>query len=148
MELVRTSGLLLSLLNNSHCRFSILFTCYTKLMFWRCHRSVVCDLVMDWTALYRHASVCPGAYKVLYIVFGLPWIDHSLYILTLGMLTGHPIYSVERYINPVQRQSFMLLYQCTKSIWNLCLAHWWLREYIYFVLLSSSNRKYELLPTV
>ena len=23
---------------------------------------------------------------------------------------------------------------------------WWLREYIYFVLLSSSNRKYELLP--
>ena len=25
---------------------------------------------------------------------------------------------------------------------------WWLREYIYFVLLSSSNRKYELLPIV
>ena len=25
---------------------------------------------------------------------------------------------------------------------------WWLREYIYFVLLSSSNRKYELLPLV
>ena len=25
---------------------------------------------------------------------------------------------------------------------------WWLREYIYFVLLSSSNRKYELLPVV
>ena len=27
-------------------------------------------------------------------------------------------------------------------------ALWWLREYIYFVLLSSSNRKYELLPIV
>ena len=25
---------------------------------------------------------------------------------------------------------------------------WWLREYIYFVLSSSSNRKYELLPIV
>ena len=25
---------------------------------------------------------------------------------------------------------------------------WWLREYIYFVSLSSSNRKYELLPIV
>ena len=25
---------------------------------------------------------------------------------------------------------------------------WWLREHIYFVLLSSSNRKYELLPIV
>ena len=25
---------------------------------------------------------------------------------------------------------------------------WWLREYIYFVLLSSSNQKYELLPIV
>ena len=25
---------------------------------------------------------------------------------------------------------------------------WWLREYIYFVLISSSNRKYELLPIV
>ena len=28
------------------------------------------------------------------------------------------------------------------------LPLWWLREYIYFVLLLSSNRKYELLPIV
>ena len=31
---------------------------------------------------------------------------------------------------------------------SLPISLWWLREYIYFVLLSSSNRKYELLPIV
>ena len=35
---------------------------------------------------------------------------------------------------------------CVFSVYPFPL--WWLREYIYFVLLSSSNRKYELLPIV
>ena len=35
---------------------------------------------------------------------------------------------------------------CMFSVYPFLL--WWLREYIYFVLLPSSNRKYELLPTV
>ena len=33
-------------------------------------------------------------------------------------------------------------------VFSLPFLLWWLREYIYFVLLSSSNRKYELLPIV
>ena len=35
---------------------------------------------------------------------------------------------------------------CMFSVYPFPL--WWLREYIYFVLLSLSNRKYELLPIV
>ena len=38
------------------------------------------------------------------------------------------------------------IWGCVFSVYPLLL--WWLREYIYFVLLSSSNRKYELLPIV
>ena len=33
-------------------------------------------------------------------------------------------------------------------VFSLPISLWWLQEYIYFVLLSSSNRKYELLPIV
>ena len=36
------------------------------------------------------------------------------------------------------------MWGCVFSVYPL----WWLREYIYFVLLSSSNRNYELLPIV
>ena len=35
---------------------------------------------------------------------------------------------------------------CVISVYSFPL--WWLRKYIYFVFLSSSNRKYELLPVV
>ena len=38
------------------------------------------------------------------------------------------------------------MWGCVFSVFPFPL--WWLREYIYFVLLSSSNRKYELLPIV
>ena len=38
------------------------------------------------------------------------------------------------------------MWGCVFSVYPLPL--WWLREYMYFVLLSSSNRKYELLPIV
>ena len=38
------------------------------------------------------------------------------------------------------------MWGCVFSVYPLPL--WWLREHIYFVLLSSSNRKYELLPIV
>ena len=38
------------------------------------------------------------------------------------------------------------MWGCVFSVYQLPL--WWFREYIYFVLLSSSNRKYELLPIV
>ena len=33
-------------------------------------------------------------------------------------------------------------------VFSLPIPLWWLREYIYFVLLTSSNRKYEQLPIV
>ena len=38
------------------------------------------------------------------------------------------------------------MWGCVFSVYPFPL--WWLREYIYFVLLSSSNRKYEVLPIV
>ena len=38
------------------------------------------------------------------------------------------------------------MWGCMFSVYPFLL--WWLREYIYFVLLSSSNRKYELLHIV
>ena len=38
------------------------------------------------------------------------------------------------------------MWGCMFSVYPFLL--WWLREYKYFVLLSSSNRKYELLPIV
>ena len=44
---------------------------------------------------------------------------------------------------------FVFLYNmwgCVFSVYQF--PSWWLREYTYFVLLSSSNRKYELLPIV
>ena len=31
-------------------------------------------------------------------------------------------------------------------VFSLSISLWWLREYIYFIFLSSSNRKYEVLP--
>ena len=43
--------------------------------------------------------------------------------------------------------SALTLYSCP-SLRNSQHDMWLLREYIYFVLLSSSNRKYELLPIV
>ena len=38
------------------------------------------------------------------------------------------------------------MWGCVFSVYPF--PSWWLREYTYFVLLSSSNRKYELLPIV
>ena len=54
------------------------------------------------------------------------------------------------YQNTIIDEAYSLSYPlynmwgCVFSVYPFPL--WWLREYIYFVLLSSSNRKYELLP--
>ena len=45
-----------------------------------------------------------------------------------------------------QLSIIQFMWGCVFSVYPFPL--WWLREYTYFVLLSSSNRKYELLPFV
>ena len=55
-------------------------------------------------------------------------------------------YILSSKIKHVLRYPLYNMWGCMFSVYPFLL--WWLREYIYFVLLSSSNRKYELLPIV
>ena len=82
------------------------------------------------------------------------FVQYTISLSSLCKLTwGHWTYEMPvRYILSsvwVRLSRFSPLYNmwgCMFSVYPFLL--WWLTEYIYFVLLSSSNRKYELLPIV
>ena len=70
---------------------------------------------------------------------------HWTYEMPVGYILS-AVWAILSIFSPLSIIQYVGLYVFSVNLFTL----WWLREYIYiyFVLLSSSNRKYELLPIV
>ena len=86
--------------------------------------------------------VCTEHHLIIIIV--------QTYLKALNILNACQIYFVEC-VTKIKHILFVFhslynMWGCMFSVYPFPL--WWLGEYIYFILLSSANRKYELLPIV
>ena len=107
--------------------------------------SLLCSLwwvqIIGYVLSWRlHSFVCTLHHLIIIIV--------QTYLTTLNSWTASQIYFVECVIK-TRHILLVIHYKIRGAVcFSLPISLWWLKEYIYFVLLSSSNRKYELLPIV
>ena len=92
--------------------------------------------ILSWTS---YSFVCTLHHLIIIIV--------QTYLKTLNLWNVCQIYFVEC-VSKIRHILCYPLYNTWGCMFSVYPFPLWLREYIYFILLSSSNRKYELLPIV
>ena len=145
--------------------FPIVFIFFSWLYAWDVCCIIFCHL------LYTHSGKTGNLFslvlcslwwvQIVGYVFGLQIVFVCLYITPSHY--HHCANSIWRHWTDKMSVRYNFFECVTQSIFSqlsiiqyvgLCVLSvypfpsWWLREYTYFVLLSSSNRKYELLPIV
>ena len=127
------------------------------------------SLLMKWLVALPHKRyiwdiISHQGWILFYIIYNLkcfitfPWyMINAPATFVSCMINGpvafawcmnHVIHKVEFFVHRVEQSSPTVSMPSLYSVCVQCIIMWWLRELIYFVLLSSLNWKYELLSII